>query len=89
MESVSSSLNMNNPKLNVGVLQPPDRFYKPVLYSDRAASKMFVQTERDIYGSRSKARPLDEKKTPKSVFVFLALACLAIAFPIVKKYIKK
>lgn len=80
---------MNNPPLKVGVIYPPDKFYKPVLYSDKAASYMFNSIQHDIYDKKSSVRPLNEKKTPKSVFVASALAVLAIAFAIVKKYIKK
>lgn len=89
MESVQVSQTMNNPPLNVGVIYPPDKFYKPVLFSDKVASRMFNSVQQDIYDKKSSAKPLDEKKTPKSVFVALSLACLAIAFQIVKKYIKK
>lgn len=87
MESVNQ--HMKNTSFNVGVVIPPDRFYKPVLYSDAKATRDFNQLNRDIYEGQKKAKKLNEKKTPKSVFVFLGLASLAIAFPFLKKLIKK
>ncbi len=89
MENVSVNQHMKNTGFNVGVVVPPDRFYKPVLYSDAKASHDFQMLNRDIYEGRKKAKKLNEKKTPKSVFVFLGLASLALAFPYLRKLIKK
>ena len=84
MESVVNS-NMKNPSLNVGILIPPDRFYKPVLYSDEQASRNFNRLEHDIYHSVKKSKKLNERKTPKSVFAVLGTCVLALCFPKVKK----
>lgn len=89
MESVSANQHMKNTGFNVGVVVPPDKFYKPVLYSDAKATRDFNQINRDIYEGQKKAKKLNEKKTPKSVFVFLGLASLALAFPFLKKLIIK
>lgn len=88
MESVSVNQNMQNPPLKVGVITPPDKFYKPVLYSDRAASIAFNVLDHDIYNAAQQSKKLNDKKTPTSVYVALGLAALAIAFPFVRKYIK-
>lgn len=89
MESVSVNQHMKNTGFNVGVVIPPDRFYKPVLYSDAKATRDFQMINKDIYEGQKKAKKLNEKKTPKSVFVFLGLASLAMAFPFLKKLVKK
>ncbi len=89
MESVSVNQHMKNTGFNVGVIVPPDKFYKPVLYSDAKATRDFQMINKDIYEGKKKAKKLNEKKTPTSVFVFLGLASLAIAFPFLKKLIKK
>jgi hypothetical protein len=89
MESVSVNQHMKNTGFNVGVVVPPDKFYKPVLYSDAKASRDFQQMNKDIYEGRKKAKKLNEKKTPTSVFVFLGIASLALAFPYVKNLIKR
>ncbi len=88
MESVSVNQNMKNPPLRVGVITPPDEFYKPVLYSDRVAGAMFNKIDHDIYYSAQNAKKLNEKKTPTSVYVALGLTALAVSFPFVKKYFK-
>lgn len=88
MESVSVNQHMQNKPLNVGVITPPDEFYKPVLYSDRAASASFNRLEHDVYTAAQNSKKLNEKKTPKSVFVAIGLALSAIAFPFIKKHIK-
>ena len=89
MESMNGvNSNMKNPPLNVGVIMPPDYFYKPVLYSDYAATQNFNRINQDIYSSAQKSKSIDNKKTPISVFVTLAIASMAIAFPFIKKYIK-
>lgn len=87
MESVNQ--HMKNTGFNVGVVVPPNRFYKPVLYSDAKATSNFQIINRDIYDGVKKAKTLNKKKTPKSVFVFLGLASVAIAFPFLKKLIRR
>lgn len=88
MESVSVNQNMKNPPVKIGVITPPDEFYKPVLYSDRTAGAMFNKLDHDIYYSAQNAKKLNEKKTPLSVYVALGSALLAVSFPFVRKYVK-
>lgn len=86
--SVSVNQHMKNTDFRVGVLSPPAKFYKPVLFSDTQATRDLNNFNHDIYEGRKKAKNISEKKTPKSVFVFLGLAGLTIAFPFVKKLFK-
>lgn len=81
--------HMKNTDFRVGVVTPPDKFYKPVLYSDEVASKKFQEINRDIYEGKKKAKRADRKKTPKSVFVFAGLGALALSFPFLKKLFKR
>lgn len=90
MESVNSTnAHMKNPPLNMGVIIPPDDHYKPVLYSDREASKAFNQLDHDIYQSVKKSEKANNKKTPKSVFWVLGLTALALCIKPVRKLFKK
>ncbi len=86
--SVSVNQHMKNTDFRVGVLSPPAKYYKPVLFSDTQATRDLSNFNHDIYEGRKKAKNISEKKTPKSVFVFLGLAGLTIAFPFVKKLFK-
>ncbi len=79
---------MNNPELNIGVISAPDKFYKPVLYSDAEASQKFKALNRDVYSMQKKMSFEKTKDTPKSVFWILGsgiLAALAIALKITLK----
>ena len=87
MESVNQ--HMKNSPLNVGVITPPDRFYKPVLYSEPLASQAFNQLDHDIYESVKKSKNLNEKKTPKSVLILLGIASIALSIPFLKKLFRK
>lgn len=87
--SVSVNNNMKNPPLNVGILTPPDRYNKPVLYSHVQASNEFNRLNHDIYTSMKSSESIEKKKTPKSVFVAFGLGLLAICYPILKQFIKK
>ena len=84
----SVNQHMKNPPIAVGIVNPPNKFYKPVLYSDSVASYQFKQLQQDIYQSGKKSKKLNEKKTPKSVFVALGLGALALAFPLIKKALR-
>ena len=86
--SVSVNQHMKNTDFRVGVLSPPAKYYKPELFSDTQATRDLNNFNHDIYEGRKKAKNISEKKTPKSVFVFLGLAGLTIAFPFVKKLFK-
>ena len=87
--SVSVNQNMKNPPLNVGVINPPDKFYKPVLYSPVQAERELGAINKDVYVSIQNSESITKKKTPKSVFVALGLGTLAICFPMLKKLIKR
>lgn len=90
MDSVNSvNQHMKNPPLNLGIIIPPDDHYKPVLYSDREASKAFNQLDYDIYQSVKKSEKANKKKTPKSVFWALGIAALALCIKPVRKLFKK
>lgn len=87
MQSVNQ--NMKNSSFNVGIIQTPDSYYKPVLYSHVQASRDFNRLDEDIYQSMKKYEGKDTRKTPKSVFVALGAAALAICYPIIKTALKK
>ena len=87
--SVSVNQKKKNPPPNVGVITPPDNYYKPVLYSGEQAGREFKKLDKDIYVSIKNSESITKKKTPKSVFVVLGLGALAILFPRLKKLIKK
>lgn len=89
MESVKTNPHMKNQGFTPGVIPAPNWHYKPVLYSAAQATKDFNQITYDIYQGRKKAESITNKKTPKSVFVFLGLGSLAVAFPFLKKLIKR
>ena len=86
--SVSVNSNMKNSALNVGILTPPDRYNKPVLYSHVQASNDFNRLNQDIYTSMKNSESIEKRKTPKSVFVALGIGTLALCYPILKKIIK-
>ena len=87
--SVSVNQNMKNPPLNVGILTPPNSYYKPVLYSPEQASKDIRKLNQDIYISVKNSESIEKRKTPKSVFFFFWLGGLALCYPLIKKIIKK
>ncbi len=87
--SVSVNQNMKNPPLNVGVINPPDKYYKPVLYSHTQAERELGAINRDVYVSIKNSESITKKKTPKSVFITLGIAALVICFPKLRKLIKK
>ena len=61
----SANLPMKNPDLNVGVLTPPNSFYKPVLYSDKEATDSFNKMDTDV---RKNAKTFEkQKKTPVTI----------------------
>lgn len=69
--------------LHVGVICPPDKFQKVVLYSDAEATSQFKQLNRDVYTMQKKVSFEETKKTPKSVFIIGAgLLLTAVGFAI-------
>ncbi len=53
-----NNVNMKLPDINrVGVIVPPDSFYKPVMWDNRAADRMFVQDYTDIFIGTKAAKP--------------------------------
>ena len=87
--SVSVNQNMKNPPLNVGIINPPDRYYKPTLYSPAQAERELGAINQDVYQSVQKSERINKKKTPKSLIVLLSLVALAFCFPKVRKLIKR
>ena len=80
--------HMKNSPLNVGVIIPPDDHYRPVLYSDRAATAEFCNLNRDIYQSMKKSKDIREKKTPLSVKIIFGIVALCASVPLIKKLIR-
>lgn len=87
MNGVNS--NMKGPKLDVGVIVPPDSHYKPVLYSDSEAEKNFNVLCKDIFQSTKKSGKINEHKTPKSIYIFLGGILAALGVCKIKHLIKK
>lgn len=85
MEGCSVNINMNK----VGVLTPPDKMPRLVLYSDKEASSNMNGARFDVYTTNKKISFEDRFSTPKSVFYALGIASLALIGPSVCKYIKK
>lgn len=80
MVSVQNSMvnpPQQNAALNLGVVTPPDKFYKPVLYSHAEATKKFHALNRDVYTMQKQISFQETKKTPKSVFYILGAGILA------------
>lgn len=92
MVSVNNSTanpHMKAPELNVGVIVPPDKFVKPVLFSDKEASQKFNKINQDVYQMQKKYSFQETKKTPKSVFYFLGAGVLTGLGFLIRAMIKK
>lgn len=59
--------SMQNSDLNVGVVVPPNKHYKPVLFSDKEASDKFVSMNKEIKSEQKHYSFEDTKKTPTLV----------------------
>lgn len=88
INNYNSSSQMISKSPYVGVISAPQGHYKPVLYSHTQASREFVQLNKEL-NDKMKTIKKPTKKTPVSVYVFSALGALAIAFPFLRKFIKK
>lgn len=86
--NTTANSHMKNGKPHVGVINAPNGHYKPVLYSHVEATKQFNALDRDLY-QQIKKIDKPQKETPKSVYVFSAIGALLIAFPFLRKIIKK
>ncbi len=86
-EGVNNSFN--NPKFNVGVIVPPDKIQRAILYSDKNATQNIRTAQQDVYLNSKKISYEDRFKTPKSVWYTLGAAALAMLFPAARKLIKK
>lgn len=91
MTSVNNQVNnaMKNPELNVGVIVPPNKHYKPVLYSDSEAGRQFKQMDRDIYMNQKKYSFEDTKKAPKLITWGAVIAALSAAGLLIFSKFKK
>lgn len=85
MENSSVNSYMKNPPLQVGIIVPPDDHFKPVLYSDIKASYDFNRLNHDIYQGVKSSKNINEKKTPLSVKILLAIGAIAASIPLLKK----
>lgn len=88
--SVNNTVNTSpaGSGLHIGVVNPPDKFQKVVLYSDAEATKQFKQLNRDIYAKQKQVSFEETKKTPKSVFYIVGsgiLATLGVVWRCVRK----
>ena len=84
MEGVENN-RMKNSEFRVGVINPPNSHYRPRLFDGRKASYDFYLINKDIYEGKQKAKNLNEKKTPKSVFVVLGTALAGLLYLHFKK----
>ena len=81
--------DFNNSQHNVGVIIPPDRIKRCILFSDKEAVANIKTARQDIFINTKKPQFEDRFKTPKSVFYTLGAAAAAIAVPVLKKAFKK
>lgn len=91
VSSVNSVQNnsMKNSELNIGVLVPPNKIDKPVIYSDADASKQFKQLKTDIYAKEKHYTFEDTKSTPKLIKWGSILAGLSAAGLFILAKLKK
>ena len=83
------AVNMNNNSLNVGVIVPPDRHYKPILYSDAKASADFNVINRDIYKGIKRSESLKNRKTPLSIKILAGVGAVCAGIFSISKLIKR
>ncbi len=86
-EGVNNSFN--NPKFNVGVIIPPDKINRAILFSDKEASGNIKNAQYDVYLNTKKISFEDRYKTPKSIWYTLGAAAIAMLIPAARKFIKK
>ena len=88
MEGINVNSN-NNDYNSVGLLTPPDKIRRCVLYSDTEASQNINSARSDIYQNSKK--PSFEKRfsTPKSVLYLVGTGALAAVSTLAYKYAKK
>ncbi len=85
----SVNTNFNNQKYNVGVIVPPDKINRYILYSDKEAVQNIKKANHDVYVTRKKQDFGDRYKTPASVWYTLGTIALAGVGFAVKKLLKK
>ena len=86
--SVQNSVVNNYAKpqgLHIGVICPPERFQKVVLYSDADATQQFKQLNRDVCTMQKKVSFEETKKTPKSVLIVFGAGVLTAGGFLIKK----
>ena len=88
MESSVKKITNIRPPVVASIIAP-DKLNKPVLYSHKEATQNIINAQIDVYKTTKKAEFSDRYSTPKSVFWTLGASALAIAYPFVKKLIKK
>lgn len=87
--SVKTNTSMKNPELNLGVLVPPNKIEKPVLYSEKEARTQFNQLTKDIYSKQKHYDFEDNKTTPKLIKIGAILTTLGALGVFIFSKIKK
>lgn len=79
VSSVTNPVNtsMKSPELNLGVVTPPAKHYKPVIYSDREASKQLKSITDDINSRQKHFSFAQTKQTPKLISLAAIIAALS------------
>ncbi len=85
----SVNTDFNNPKFNVGLLVPPDKVNRFVMYSDKEANSNIKVASHDVFVKSKKPRFEDRFKTPKSVFYSIGAAVLTVGALVLRKSFKK
>ncbi len=88
MNGVENSLAVNNSKMHVGILTPPNELHKPVLYSHKEGSQRSRALLHDMYEKEKENTIENNKKTPLSVKVLLVLAAFTAGWITFKKVLK-
>lgn len=76
----------------VGLLNPPDKLPKTVLYSGREGDRMFNQMEHDLYVGQKHANPPERHKFPLILKIIGGATVLLsgmFCFKGIRKFVKK
>lgn len=81
----TANLPMKNTDLSVGVLTPPNSFYKPVLYSDQEVNDSFKRMNAEVAPKTNSAK--HGQKTPLLIkLIYIAGGSVAAFFGGKKMY---
>ena len=87
VNSVENNL-VNNNKLNVGVINPPNALHKPVLYTHKEGVAKTQALMHDLYEKEKMNSFENKRNTPLSVKISLLLAALAAGYITFRKALK-